>query len=88
MEPESLKREFGKDLTFWGGGCDTQRVLPLGTEREIDAHVRRRIEILAPGGGFVFTQVHNIMPNVPPQNIVAMIEAAKTYRTRYGNSGT
>lgn len=84
MEPERLKRDFGKDLTFWGGGCDTQRVLPEGTEKEIDEHVRRRIEILAPGGGFVFTQVHNIMPNVPPQNIVAMVEAAKTYRARYG----
>jgi uroporphyrinogen decarboxylase len=85
MEPENLKRQFGKDLTFWGGGCDTQRVLPLGTEREIDDHVRRRIETLAPGGGFVFTQVHNIMPNVPPENIVAMIEAAKTYRRHYGS---
>jgi uroporphyrinogen decarboxylase len=85
MEPVRLKREFGKDLTFWGGGCDTQKVLPLGTEREIDEHVRRRIEILAPGGGFVFTQVHNIMPNVPPQNIVAMIEAAKTFRRHYGS---
>jgi uroporphyrinogen decarboxylase len=84
MEPDKLKRDFGQDLTFWGGGCDTQRVLPLGTEQEIDEHVRRRIENLAPGGGFVFTQVHNIMPNVPPQNIVAMIEAAKTYRSRYG----
>jgi uroporphyrinogen decarboxylase len=85
MEPERLKREFGKDLTFWGGGCDTQRILPHGTEREIDEHVRRRIEILAPGGGFVFTPVHNIMPNVPPQNIVAMIEAARTYRRHYGS---
>jgi len=85
MEPETLKREFGKDLTFWGGGCDTQSVLPHGTEREIDEHVRRRFEILAPGGGFVFTQVHNIMPNVPPQNIVAMIGAAKTYRRHYGS---
>jgi uroporphyrinogen decarboxylase len=85
MEPERLKREFGKDLTFWGGGCDTQRVLPYGTEREIDEHVRKRFETLAPGGGFVFTQVHNIMPNVPPRNIVAMIEAAKTYRRQYGN---
>jgi len=82
MEPERLKREFGKDLTFWGGGCETQSVLPNGTEREIDEHVRRRFEILAPGGGFVFTQVHNIMPNVPPRNILAMIEAAKTYRGR------
>jgi uroporphyrinogen decarboxylase len=84
MEPERLKREFGKDLTFWGGGCDTQSVLPYGTEREIDEHVRKRFEILAPGGGFVFNQVHNIMPNVPPRNIVAMIEAAKTYRRHYG----
>jgi uroporphyrinogen decarboxylase len=84
MEAENLKRRFGKDLTFWGGGCDTQSVLPLGTERKIDDHVRRRIETLAPGGGFVFTQIHNIMPNVPPGNIVAMIEAAKTYRRHYG----
>ena len=82
MEPERLKHEFGKDLTFWGGGCDTQRVLPHGTERDIDEHVRRRFDILAPGGGFVFNQVHNILPNVPPQNIVAMIEAAKTVRGR------
>ena len=82
MEPEKLKREFGRELTFWGGGCDTQRVLPYGTEREIDEHVRRRFEILAPGGGFVFSQVHNILPNVPPRNIVAMIEAARTFRRR------
>ncbi len=80
MEPERLKREFGRDLTFWGGGCDTQRILPMGTVEEIADHVRRRIEVLAPGGGFVFTQVHNILPHVPPQNIVAMVEAAKTYR--------
>jgi uroporphyrinogen decarboxylase len=85
MEPERLKREFGKDITFWGGGCDTQRVLPKGTVEEIDEHVRRRIEVLAPGGGFVFTQVHNILPNVPPENVVAMVEAVKTYRHRYGS---
>jgi uroporphyrinogen decarboxylase len=83
MEPERLKRDFGRDVTFWGGGCDTQRILPRATEEEIDDHVRRRIETFAPGGGFVFTQVHNILPNVPPQNIVAMAEAAKTYRVRY-----
>jgi len=83
MDPERLKREFGKDLTFWGGGCDTQRVLPRGTEDEIKEHVRRRVEIFAPGGGFVFTQIHNILPNVPPQNIVAMVEAAKTYRLKW-----
>jgi len=85
MEPEKLKQEFGRDLTFWGGGCDTQTVLPLGTEREIEDHVRRRFEIFAPGGGFVFAPVHNIMPDVAPQNIVAMIGAAKTYRRHYGN---
>jgi uroporphyrinogen decarboxylase len=83
MDPERLKREFGRDLTFWGGGCDTQRLLPDGTEREIDDQVRRRMEIFGPGGGFVFTQVHNILPNVPPRNIVAMIEAAKTYRLNW-----
>ena len=80
MDPARLKREFGKDLVFWGGGCDTQKVLPLGTPDEIDAHVKERIETFAPGGGFVFTQVHNIMPNVPPRNIVAMYDAVKKYR--------
>jgi uroporphyrinogen decarboxylase len=84
MEPERLKREFGRDLTFWGGGCDTQSVLPQGTEREIEEHVRERFEILAPRGGFIFAAVHNIMPNIPARNIVAMIEAAKTYRRSYG----
>ncbi len=83
MDPEWLKREFGKDLTFWGGGCDTQHLLPAGTEQEIDEQVRRRIEIFGRGGGYVFTQIHNILPNVPPQNIVAMIEAAKTYRSLF-----
>lgn len=80
MEPEKLKRDFGKDLTFWGGGCDTQRVLPEGTPAEIEKQVRERIDILAPGGGFVFTQVHNILPNVSPEHIVAMYEAIKKYR--------
>ena len=80
MDPRRLKKEFGKDLTFWGGGCDTQRVLPLALPEEIEPHVKERIEILAPGGGFVFTQVHNIMPHVPPQNVVAMYDAVKKYR--------
>ncbi len=80
MGPARLKREFGKDITFWGGGCDTQRVLPLGAPAEIEAHVRERIATFAPGGGFVFTQVHNIMPHVPPRNIAAMVDAVKKYR--------
>jgi len=80
MDPQKLKREFGKDLTFWGGGCDTQRVLPLASLKEIEAHVKERIDTFAPGGGFVFTQVHNIMPHVPPRNIVAMYDAVKKFR--------
>jgi uroporphyrinogen decarboxylase len=76
MEPERLKKEFGKDITFWGGGCDTQKILPRGTPQEVRDHVRRNIDILAPGGGFVFNQVHNILSEVPPANIVAMYEAA------------
>jgi uroporphyrinogen decarboxylase len=76
MDPRALKREFGKDLTFWGGGCDTRRVLSEGTPGEIRDHVRQQIEILKPGGGFVFQQVHNVLANVPPQNIIAMFEAA------------
>jgi len=80
MEPARLKREFGRDITFWGGGCDTQSVLPLGSPAEIEAHVKERIETLAPGGGFVFTQVHNIMPHVPPRNIAAMVDAVRRFR--------
>lgn len=76
MDPAVLKKDFGADLTFWGGGCDTQKVLPRGTPQEVKDHVRRNIDILAPGGGFVFCQVHNILADVPPENIVAMYEAA------------
>lgn len=76
MDPAVLKKEFGSSLTFWGGGCDTQKVLPRGTPQEVKDHVRRNIDILAPGGGFVFCQVHNILADVPPENIVAMYEAA------------
>jgi uroporphyrinogen decarboxylase len=80
MDTATLKREFGRDLVFWGGGCDTQRVLNRGSAHEIDAEVRRRIRDLAPGGGFVFTQVHNIQPDVPPENVSAMYEAFRKYR--------
>lgn len=77
METEGLKKDFGKDLVFWGGGCDTQRVLPQGTPEEVRAHVRRQVEVMGAGGGFVFQQVHNILSNVPAENIVAMYEAAR-----------
>ncbi len=79
MDPRRLKKEFGDKLTFWGGGCDTQSVLPNATPEEIDRHVRERIEIFAPGGGFVFNQIHNVQSNVPPTNVVACYDAAWQY---------
>ncbi len=78
MDPIRLKREFGKDLTFWGGGCDPV-VLQHGKPQEIRDEVRRRIDQLAPGGGFVFGSIHNIQANVPPENIVTMYETARQY---------
>jgi uroporphyrinogen decarboxylase len=79
MDTKVLKREFGKDLTFWGGGVDTQHILPNGTVRQVRDEVRRRIEDLAKGGGFVFTPVHNVQSDVPPQNYMAMWEAFREY---------
>ncbi len=80
MEPWRLKADFGKDITFWGGGADTRVVLPHGTVDEVKDHVRRNIETFAPGGGFVFVPAHNMLPDVPPQNIEAMFEAVDEYR--------
>jgi len=80
MEPERLKRDFGADITFWGGGADTRKVLPKGTPEEVKDHVRRNVETFAPGGGFVFATAHNMLPDVPPENIVAMFEALDEYR--------
>lgn len=79
MDTKQLKKQFGKDLTFWGGGVDTQHVLPHGTPAEVKDEVKRRIDDLAPGGGFVFSTVHNIQADVPPENIVAMWEALQEY---------
>ena len=83
MEPERLKREFGKDITFWGGGCDTRAILNRGTPQEVKEHTKRSIEILSKDGGFVFNTVHNIMPDVPPENIVAMFEAIEEGKKCY-----
>jgi len=79
MDAAGLKRDFGDQLTFWGGGCDTHHVLPLATPDEIREHVRGQISILKPDGGFVFQQVHNILADVPPDNVIAMFEAASEY---------
>lgn len=78
MDTKELKREFGRDLVFWGG-IDTQRVLPFGSVKEVKDEVRRRIEDLSIGGGYVLNAVHNIQSDVPPENIVAMFEAAHEY---------
>jgi uroporphyrinogen decarboxylase len=80
MQPERLKAEFGADVVFWGGGADTRSILNRATPEVVKEHVRKNIEIFAPGGGFVFNTVHNIMPDVPPENILAMFAAIDEYR--------
>jgi uroporphyrinogen decarboxylase len=75
MEPEKLKAEFGKDITFWGGGIDTQNVLNHASPEEVKHQVKRNLGTFKPGGGYVFAQVHNIMPDVPVENILAMYES-------------
>ncbi len=75
MEAAGLKRDFGDRLTFWGGGCDTRFALSQGTPEYIRKHVREQISIFSPGGGFVFQQVHNILADVPPENVIAMFDA-------------
>ena len=75
MDPVGLKRDFGHRLTFWGGGCDTREFLINGTPQQVREHVWRMMDIWRPGGGYVFQQVHNIMADVPPANIVAMFDA-------------
>ncbi len=84
MDSAELKREFGKDIVFWGGGVDTQRVLGTGTPDEVRVEVKRRVEDFKPGGGFVFNTVHNIQGNVPAENLVAMWEAVREFGA-YGN---
>ena len=79
MDSARLKQKYGKNLSFWGGGCDTQNVVHRATPDEVRQEVRRRIRDLAPGGGFVFNPVHNIQPLVPPANVVALFEAAQEY---------
>jgi len=77
MDAASLKARFGDKLTFWGGGCDTRDILPYAKPDDVKKHVFSQLKVLAPGGGFVFQQVHNILADVPPENILAMFEATK-----------
>jgi uroporphyrinogen decarboxylase len=75
----ALKREFGGDLIFWGGACENQQVLPFGTVQQVRDETKRRLDDLAPGGGFVFCPIHNIQDSVPPENIMAMFEVAHEF---------
>jgi uroporphyrinogen decarboxylase len=79
MDPEFLKKEYGSDLVFWGG-IDTQQVLPRGTPEQVREEVRRRIDVLGRGGGYVISAVHNIQPDVPAENVLAMAQEAVRYR--------
>jgi len=79
MHPKHLKDTYGDRIVFWGGGVDTQKVLAFGTPEEVEQQVLNECEILSPGGGFVFNTVHNIQANVPLENMVAMLDAIKTF---------
>ena len=79
MQPAFLKKEFGKDCTFWGGGIENVGNMNTGTPASIRDQVLERMEIFSEGGGFVFNTVHNILPDVPPENIVAMYDAVKEF---------
>ncbi len=80
MDPQELKNEFGKDLVFWGGGVDTQNLLAFGDEQSVRDAVKRNCEIFMKDGGFVFTPIHNMLPGIPPENIVAMYEVVNSIR--------
>jgi uroporphyrinogen decarboxylase len=79
MDPRKLKKQFGSQLVFWGGGCDSQHVLPFATPEEIKKDVRKYLEMFKTGGGYIFNNVHNIQAGVPAENIVAMYDAAYEY---------
>lgn len=79
MDAKRLKREFGQDIAFWGAGCDSQTTLPFGTPEQVADEVKRHIDDLAPGGGFVFAPIHNIQDGVPPENIVALYDTAREH---------
>ncbi len=86
MDPRDLKERFGARLTFWGGGVDTRTVLPRGTPEDVRADVARNLAAWMPGGGYVFNGVHNIQADVPPENVLAMFDAAREFG-RYGGGG-
>jgi uroporphyrinogen decarboxylase len=86
MDLTSLKREFGKELCFWGGGIDIQTQLPVFSPEQIEDEVKRTLDIMAPGGGYIFFPTHNIQPDVTPQRIDSMFKAVLRHRN-YQSSG-
>lgn len=86
-DTRKFKKEFGKDLTVWGGSCDTQHVLPFGTPQQVRDETKRRIEDLAPGGGFVFAPIHVVQGDVPPENIMAWWETVREFGGYYTGRG-
>ena len=79
MDPRGLKEKYGDEITFWGGGVDTQRTLPFGTPDEVRTEVRERLEIFGRNGGFVLNPIHNIQAGTPPENVLAMFEAVREF---------
>lgn len=79
MDPEKLKREFGRDIVFWGGGIDAQHVLPFKGPDAVRENVRRNMSVFKPGGGYVFNNVHNIQAGIKPENVIALFDAAYEY---------
>jgi uroporphyrinogen decarboxylase len=77
MDPIRLKQEFGDDLVFWGASLDCQQTLPFGSPAEVAREVARHVDVFAPGGGYVFASVHNVQASVPPENLLAMFDAAR-----------
>ena len=78
MSPQVLKDKYGEQITFWGGGVDTQNTLPFGTPEQVERQVRERVRIFSKNGGFVFSAVHNVQPKIPIENVVAMFNALKS----------
>jgi uroporphyrinogen decarboxylase len=79
MDPTKLKKEFGDSMVFWGGAIDSQHILPFATPEEVKEEVRKNLEIFKPRGGYIFNNIHNIQVGVPPENIIALYEAAYEY---------
>jgi hypothetical protein len=87
MQPEHLKAKYGGRIVFWGGGVDTQHTLPFGTPAQVREEALRRLEVFAPGGGYVFNAIHNIQAATPVANIAAMIDALREFNGVPGGKG-